>query len=60
MINNDRTRVNKFDQETLVKTGANLGSVNEDELEIDKIDPDAGNEKEIQAPTIFKGTLKPY
>jgi hypothetical protein len=30
-----------------VKTGANLGSVNEDELEIDKVDPNADNEKEI-------------
>jgi hypothetical protein len=45
MINEDRKRVNKFDAETFTKKGTGLGSVNEDELEIDKPeDLDATNE----------------
>ena len=37
MINEDRDRIMKFDRETLNKTNG-LGSVNEDELEVDKFD----------------------
>ena len=60
MINTDRSRVIKFDNETLAKGGNALGSVNEDELEIDKGDNADESEKIIQAPSIFKGSLKPY
>lgn len=61
MINEDRSRVNKFDMETYSKKVPALNDVNEDELEVDKFDnPDAFSSKVIKAPSCFKGDLKHY
>lgn len=62
MINLDRERVNKFDNESKVRSPTRkLSNVNEDELEVDKFDnPDETFSTIIKAPTCFKGELKHY
>ena len=62
MINEDRTRVNRFDSESVHKSKLPaLEDIKEDELEIDKFDnPDASHSTIVNPPTIFKGSMKPY
>jgi hypothetical protein len=63
MINDNRGRVNDFDQETNQRKNYNgqLAKVNENELEVDKFDnPDEGHSSVLNPPRCFLGHLKHY
>ena len=63
MINDNRGRVNDFDQETNQRKNCNgqLAKVNENELEVDKFDnPDEGHSSVLNPPRCFLGHLKHY